>query len=879
MPAHLAPRISRLLIALACGTATLRAEPGMPFTDDPMWLVRDGTFRGKIFVAADASPEEREGAIHLAAWIKTVTGASPEVTAEDADRTENGVYVGASRRARAHDIRVPHSLSREAFAWETRRHRRTLFLVGESPLATRLAASRFIREHLGVEFLMPGDFGADWKPLRLVAVPTCRREFTPAFAWRELSGLGTPDERTWAQDNGLGKLPAMNHALWSVFDDKAYEENPDMFPILGGKRIAPSGRGGYEPQPNLANPASAEHAARRAHEFFQKNPEAPAFSLSINDNMTWDESPESRASLGTGKFFRNRPDYSDYVFGFMNRSATALRAKAEGGRQNAKVTPSPAPFRDDSANPSSFVPRPSSRLAPLASPRRFLTAYAYYHCENTPSFRVQPEVFPILTADRSEWRDPGFAAEDAALMTRWSQSGASAFGLYDYYYGRDVAVPRIFHRAQAASVKHAADCGAKLFYAELYPDWGFDGPKAWLAARLAWQPDAEAEALLNLYYSRAYGPAAKPMRKFFELAEARWANRPQPPRWIRFFREESAAELFPAPVCAEMRAALDEAERAFPNPSERTLSNDPGELERRHLRVRATSVAFAKTEAFVAAYEAKKRLAALPEARDAAGAQRVADALREALAAEGRHRESVRRWNVCALNPGAPGNTDAFGRADAVALAAAKCARAPHALPPGSPLADAAAMLAEKTPEGVVTAVDERFDAEGFRPATPGTWAARRALTIPKAPWRANLFEAEHTRFGYSEERAASGKGSLLVAGGDLAKLSRSLPVSAGHQLAAQVRHAGEITPGEHAALCIRFLDAEGRELRGGSASVALPARDAGWRTLATLATAPDGAALAEVQLRVMYQDAADALWFDDLLVRVRSANRGASGE
>lgn len=833
----------------------VRADPGMPFTDEPDRIVRDGVFRGKIFIATHAEPEERAAAVYLAEWIHRVTGASPEITTENPGRRERGIYLGATRNARDAGVVAPGTLSREGFAWEPGR-RGVFFIVGESPLATRMAVGRFIAERLGVVFLSPGEFGADWVPRRTLDLPEARREFTPGFAWRKFSGLNTPAEQRWALDNGMGELPAMNHALWDVFDAKAFAENPAMFPTLGGRLVAPSGRGGYEPQPNLANPDSAEYAAKRAFEFFQKNPDAPAFSLSINDNMTWDESPESKAALGAGKYFRNRPDYSDYVFGFMNRAAKALR-RLSVGSELARVPANPGDERTPAVTRASPLPAEKS-----------LTASAYYHCENTPSFPVEPGVFPVLTADRSEWRDPGFAAEDAALITRWSKSGARHFGIYDYYYGLNMAAPRIFHRAQVASMKHAAKAGASLFYAELEPDWGFDGPKAWLAARLAWDPGADADRALSLYYDSAYGPAARAMRRFYDIAESRWANRTQEPRWIRFFHEESVAELFPSPVCAEMRAALDEAERGFP-PVAPEREKDGGREERRRMRVRATSVSFAKVEAFVARYEAVKRLAEAPVAGDAAGAERIRKMVTDCAVADRVHREAAARWNGSALNPGAPYNPDIFRRADPVAIAATKCAGQWRSLGADSgPSPVAAACLAENPPAGVETVVAESFEADSFRPAAPGTWAAAKKLTIPKSPWRTNLFEAARTRFGGSTERAASGKGSLIVAGGDLAKLSRTVPVFSGDTLAARVRHSGKIVPGEHVGLSIRFMDATGGNLAGGSQSVAFPGDDAGWRTLAAVAVAPEGAESAEISLSVMNQTESDALWFDDPVVR-----------
>jgi hypothetical protein len=850
------PRDRRILFALMLPLATVFAEPGAAFTEDPRWLVRDGVFHGKIFVAKDAAPEEREAAAYLAGWIHRVTGATPEVAEEASSGRAPGVYLGATRRSREVGVRVHGLPSREGFA-VVPSGRDEVIIVGETPLGTRLAAGDFVGEYLGVKFLMPGEFGADWAPHRFIAFPETRRDFRPGFIWRNLYGLGTPAEREWAADNGLGGLPAMNHALAEVFDAKAFAENPAMFPVLGGKITRPSGRGGYEPQPNLANPDSAKHAAKRAWEFFQKNPTAPAFSLSINDNMTWDESPESKAALGHGKYFRNRPDYSDYVFGFMNRTAAELRRGEAVGSELARVS-----FGSPVAAKS-----PGTRASSLPT-AKFLTAYAYYHCENTPSFPVEPGVFPVLTADRSEWRDPAFAAEDAALMERWSKSGVRNFGIYDYYYGINMAVPRIFFRAQAESMKHAAKAGASLFFAELEPDWGFDGPKAWLAAKLAWNPKIDAEEALETYFDSAYGPGASEMRRFYEIAESRWAHRDQPPRWIRFFREESVAELFPASVISEMRAALNMAEGEFPSACPE-LARDGGRMERQRLRVRTTSVSFAKVEAFVARYAAMKHLAELPEATDDTGVEHVREALAACASADAGYHAAVKRWNSAALNPGAPFDPGIYWSSNPVTFAAAKCANRWKSLRSDAqvPLM-AAACLAEKPPAGVETVLNETFESDSFRPPTAGGWSERKGLTIPKSPWRINLFEAEHTRFGYSVERAASGKGSLIVAGGDLAKLTRSVPVFTGDIVAVKLRHSGKIIPGVHVGLSVSFSDATGRVIAGGSQSVAFPCEDKGWRSLAAFGAAPEGAEKAEVVLHIMNQEASDALWVDDLVIR-----------
>ena len=214
------------------------------------------------------------------------------------------------------------------------------------------------------------------------------------------------------------------------------------------------------------------------------------------------------------------------------------------------------------------------------------------------------------------------------------------------------------------------------------------------------------------------------MRRFYAIAESRWSDRKQPPHWIRFFREESVAELFPPETRRAMRAALDEAEAAFP-----PLVDDAGRTERRRMRVRAASVSFAKFERFAVWYEARKALAGMPEATDLAGVARVRESLARCLAGEREYRAAVARWNACALNPGAPYDPDIYWTADARALAASKCGafwknfpREPDA----SGLSRAAvAVLADKPPEGVETVAADTFGPNRSGRREP-TWAAAK---------------------------------------------------------------------------------------------------------------------------------------------------------
>jgi hypothetical protein len=51
------------------------------------------------------------------------------------------------------------------------------------------------------------------------------------------------------------------------------------------------------------------------------------------------------------------------------------------------------------------------------------------------------------------------------------------------------------------------------------------------------------------------------MRAFFERCERQWVTQAGPSYWMKHYRNDSQAELFPVAVCHELRRLLDEAGR------------------------------------------------------------------------------------------------------------------------------------------------------------------------------------------------------------------------------------------------------------------------------------------------------------------------------
>ena len=190
---------------------------------------------------------------------------------------------------------------------------------------------------------------------------------------------------------------------------------------------------------------------------------------------------------------------------------------------------------------------------------RYLGCLAYFWCENTPSFAVHPQVVPYVTTDRGQFYNEVYKQADFTLMGRWGKSGVRAFGLWEYGYGPSFIVPRVPVRAMVEAVRAGHRHGARGYFMDATPQWGFDAFKVWAVTQLLWEPTRTFEELTEDFFGGYYGAAAKPMRAFFERCEARWMAQTGAPYWLKLYQQEDQALLFPAESCRELRALLDDA--------------------------------------------------------------------------------------------------------------------------------------------------------------------------------------------------------------------------------------------------------------------------------------------------------------------------------
>ena len=681
------------------------------------------------------------------------------------------------------------------------------------------------------------------------------------FLTRALGGVDKADGGAWARFNGLTPRLNFSHNLGRVFPPELYDTHPEFFPLEGEKRLQPP-TGAQWWNPDLGRADVAAYAAGKAREFFAKNPDAVSFALGVNDGLVFGESPETVALTTPVRWFRERPDYSNLVFTFMNRAAADLAT---------------------------------------THPDKYLGALAYYWTENTPDFPVHPQVIPFLTADRSQGYDRGGREEERALQARWvarmtedggrrpeagglfsdvspqssvpshpssaigPQSSALSpqssvlgrqvrLGLYDYLYGHGFLIPRIHTWLIAENLREARRLGFTDYFAEMTPNWGLDGPQPWLVAQLLQDPEQSERRLLAEYYRRYFRESAFLMQRFFERCEEQWMDQAGRSYWLKHFRNESQAAVFPSAVCRELKGILDAA-----------LAQAKSDTVR--IRVGQVSDAFGVTQRFVAMQEAREALnrAALAENVSPATVAAALDRfqiMRESFVS---YTKRLQREQPLLV---APFTWDDYLRHDPTANAAAR-------LIPSIVGPDLGPRLERVDGNGAQSGVDQgpalhshtesvlsdlrAVEAEGEELLANGNFAgpvqpARQiagltyGVALP-APWIGRVEPAEHHLAGLKTDEP----GVLRIAGSKETQVFQWTALGDRTFVRAQVKMRGRVSVSGIAMLSLGWLDADHRHL--GITVIRLPEGEwPTWIDLMQAGAPPQGAAWVGISIRIQHQ-------------------------
>lgn len=471
-PRHCRCRTWLIVFLLCVSAATLRAaEPSQGL------LLADG---GKallpVVISARASESTQAIAAELALYLQKITGATFDVTAGDGS---GGIVLGTLAEFPDPMLAKPLAVhndfdGREAYAIRTEPHR--LRLIGATDQGVSHASFALL-ESLGCRWYFPAP---EWEVvpstarLRVMLNETERPALLARRIWYgygffpepgQPSGQSRPvvDYTAWARHNRMAQSFTIycGHAWQSIIADNqaAFDQHPEYLALVDGKR--------HGEQLCVSNPAVRQLAVRWALAFLEKNPKADMVSIEPSDGGGQCEC-DTCAELGS---------ISDRVFGLANEVARAVADERPG---------------------------------------KLVGLYAYNeHCE-PPSFDLKPNVYVQMTAGFIRGR---YNFDE--LIELWPRRTKN-LGFYEYFSvwlwdfdrlpgGRAADVAYL-----QKQIPRYVQSGATSLDCESGNNWGPHGRGYYIANKLMWDPQADVDALLSDFYKKAFGPAAEPMKQYYE---------------------------------------------------------------------------------------------------------------------------------------------------------------------------------------------------------------------------------------------------------------------------------------------------------------------------------------------------------------------------
>lgn len=476
---HLKPA-PLVLLALLSAARPAAADPPAPLV-----LADGGRSEYRIVVSRDASPSERHAAEELRHFLREISGAEIPVADDKAAAAAREILVGRSARLDA--LRLPidwTKLGDEGF---------TLRTAGP---ALVIAGGRLRGTMYGVYALLEDHLGCRWYSATVSRIPKRARveiapfEDTqvPAFESRE-AGFFVATDPDWAarnRQNGhdarlddarggrVVYLPFVHSFDRLVSPKKYFDEHPEYFGENAGKRVPRN-------QPCLTNPDVLQLVKEKVRGWIQDKPEAAILSVSQND---WGDPCRCK------------------------RCRTL--DEAEGSPMGSLLT---------------FVNAVADDVA-AAHPRIAIDTLAYTYSRRPPK-TVRPRKNVIVRlCDIECCFSHALDACDSPQNRAFVGDLKAWAAIHDRIYIWDYMTN--FHAYLAPYPNLDALTGNLKFFARnhvkgVYAQGNYQSPgefselRAWLLAKLMWNPDADAKALLDDFLGGYYGKGAAGVKAYIDL--------------------------------------------------------------------------------------------------------------------------------------------------------------------------------------------------------------------------------------------------------------------------------------------------------------------------------------------------------------------------
>lgn len=442
---------------------------------DPVVLVKDGQPTGKIW----HGPECKEAAEELRKTIEKITGAKlpvvPLAQGQKPPEEEIGLVAG-SPAIEMGLAGIPQTISGDGY--RLARTGNQVLLAGETAESTYFAACHFL-ETIGCRWFFDNNLGEEIPSSSTVSVEALDIIEKPDFISRLIWGPNWHD-KTWKRRNRMGGLPMSTGHDWAYLPaEKYFKDHPEYYALRGGQR---------KPSPWLCT----------------TNPDVQRI---FAESLSAQVKGKGRTSVSISP-----PDGRGYC------ECEACRALDDP----AYLEPSSATVAVSDRYQHFFnaVAQESFK----ANPEAILNFYAYADYSLPPRHvKDAPENLCVWMAPIRFCRMHSMASPLCASRQRlrgvvegW-QKVVKKLGWREYNYNlAELTAPFSKISIWKDDIPYLYRSGCLGINLECLALWHIYGPHTYLATRLAWDADADVDAILDDFYTRFCGKAAPHIKAYWQ---------------------------------------------------------------------------------------------------------------------------------------------------------------------------------------------------------------------------------------------------------------------------------------------------------------------------------------------------------------------------
>ncbi len=538
---------------------TLAPAPG-PFHV----VVEDGKPKATIVLAGDAHELERYAAGELQRYVKAITGTTLQIIDKPQPLEGYPIRLGRTEAAKAAGLALTEAqLGRDGYAAVAADE--GMIIAGRCPIGTLFGAYDLIEREFGVRWCEPHkELGEVVPAERTLRIGTFRREFKPSFEYRWVeSGDWALRQRMNVQVKVNGKPVGVNwkwhfhtfHTL--VPPEKYFDEHPDWFPLVSGKRQRPKSDHSQDTQLCTSNPHVVARLTEGLLEALDADPTIEIITLSPNDGGGFCECPSCTALDGPARGWFAR--YSNRL-AVLNESI-AQRVATRYPNVKIKV----GAYAMYARLPDLKDYRPAPNLIVHLCHLNF--------CHNHPITGGQCQSGRTYHLPIGEFLPN---QQYADILRQWHTVTDNLF-VYEYYALGGWSKPEILWpmvHTMRHDIPWYRDMGVKGFYTQ-YGPWARAPLNYYIAAKLVWNADLDVDWLIQDFCHSFFQEAADAMHQYLTGIEEAMMRSNQCISYGLVDGQAKAAgpRIFNKETMDRLRSFLDQAaQRAATDPVRRRVA-------------------------------------------------------------------------------------------------------------------------------------------------------------------------------------------------------------------------------------------------------------------------------------------------------------------